>query len=128
MRGASFGETLLQDIRFGLRMLRKNRGFTTVAVLTLAFGIGLCTTIFSMVNPILFQPVPFAEPDRLFYINEKNPKQGFSDMGICYADYCHWRKENRVFADVGVHNWSGFTLTGTDQPERLSGSEVSATR
>ncbi|PTX94415.1 ABC transporter permease [Opitutus sp. ER46] len=117
---------MFSDLKFALRQLTKAPGFTLLAVLTLALGIGLSTTIFNGVNPLLFRALPFRDPDTLVYLNESSPKQGFEHMSVAYADYAHWRRENRVFADVGV--WRPINVTlGGDLPERIEGCHVSAT-
>jgi predicted permease len=123
-RGLPWLETLLQDIRFGLRMLRKNPGFTAVAVLTLALGIGANTAIFSVVDAVLLNPVPFPQPDRLVNFYESTrlaPKSVIS-----YPNFLDWEREAHNFS--GMAAWVGdeFTLTGTSEPERLLGERVSA--
>lgn len=114
------------DLRYALRSLAKAPGFTAVAVLTLALGIGLSATIFNGVNPLLFRALPFRDPASLVYLNERNPQQGFERMSVAYADFDHWRRENQVFSDLGIWNTASYTLGHGDGPERIAGCQVSA--
>jgi len=116
----------MNDLRYALRMLVKNPGFTAVAVLTLALGIGVSTTIFSTVNAVVLRPLPFKDPARLVFLDENNKRHGFDRLGISYPDYLDWREQNTVFEDIGVYGYTAPTITGRDQPERLIGAEVSA--
>jgi predicted permease len=113
-----------QDLRYGFRMLRKNPGFTAVAVLTLALGIGANTAIFSVVNGVLLRPLPYPEPARLMMIYEKTPE--FSQNSVSYPNFLDWRRENHSFTDMGAFRGHDFNFTGSGQPERLSGEYVSA--
>jgi putative ABC transport system permease protein len=115
-RGANIMETLLQDLRYGARMLRKNPGFTAVAVLTLALGIGANTAIFSLVNGILLRPLPFATPQSLVSITGTYPKGAFVAM----------REEMQSFDAAAYFEGHEFNLTGRGEPLRLSGVLVSA--
>ncbi len=116
--------TLLQDIKFGLRTLAKNPGFTTVAVLTLALGIGANTAIFSVVNGVLLSPLPYSQPDRLVavYSNDTN----FSFKSISYLNFLDWVRDNRSFSDLAAYRSDEFTLTGTGEPERVPTEMISA--
>jgi putative ABC transport system permease protein len=118
---------MLHDPRYAFRQLAKSPGFTAVAVLTLALGIGLSTTIFNAVNPLLFRALPFRDPGSLVYLNESNPQQGFARRSVSYADYTHWRQETRVFADIGIWDTTNFTLADSDNPEHVDAAQVSAT-
>ena len=91
-------QTLLQDLRYGLRMLASNAGFTIVAVLTLTLGIGANTAIFSVINGVLLQPLPYHDPGRLVIIGEKTPE--FDMMSISYPNLLDWQKENRSFESL----------------------------
>jgi len=89
--------TLLQDLRYGLRMLARNPGFTAVAVLTLALGIGANTAIFSMVNGVLLRPLPFKDPGRLYTLWERNLKMGYDQNPPAAGNFRDWRDRNTVF-------------------------------
>ncbi|MGH9855903.1 MAG: ABC transporter permease, partial [Blastocatellia bacterium] len=93
---------LWQDLRFGARMLRKNPGFTLIAVLTLALGIGANTAIFSVVNAVLLKPLPYAEPDRLAMLWTENPKQGIHEEGTSYPTFLDWRTQSQSFAEMAI--------------------------
>ncbi len=119
---------LIQDVRHSLRLLRKNPGFTAVAVLTLALGIGANTAIFSLVNALVFRPLPFREPDRLVWIANLW-EGGMSGVTSRVANYTEWRKQNQSFEDLGAYfaffDYGSYTLTGVGEPERLRGVGVS---
>jgi putative ABC transport system permease protein len=130
VRGASFCETLIQDIRFGARMLGKNRGFAAVAVFTLALGIGANTAIFSMVNALLFRPLPFRDPQRLVWIANQIPGGvGLSGETTRVANFADWRSQNQSFESLGAYfaffDFMGYTLTGDGEPARLKGASIS---
>src|SRR5581483_8636555 len=91
---------LLQDLRYALRQLRKNPGFTAVAILTLALGIGANTAIFSIVNGVLLNPLPFPHADQLIALGEN--KANFENGSISYPNFREWQKENRSFSSVAV--------------------------
>lgn len=121
-------ETLFQDIRYGARMLRKSPGFTLVAVLTLALGIGANAAIFSIVNAVLLQPLPFPQPDRLVYVSTLAERaSGVQvDGAASYPDFLDWRSSNHVFSALASYHDDQFTLTGTGQALHVSGETVSA--
>jgi predicted permease len=117
--------TLLQDLRYALRMLRKSPGFTTVAVLTLALGIGANTAIFIVVNAVLLRPLPYPDPDRVVQFVLENPKIGALSIPM----FMFWREQRQVlqdFAMYDIENGPGLNLTDGDHPERLRGIHVSA--
>jgi putative ABC transport system permease protein len=115
---------LWQDLRFGARLLRKNYGFTLIAVLTLALGIGANAAIFSVVNAVLLRPLPFKEPDRLMIINETKLPQ-FPEFSVSPANFLDWKQQSRVFERLVAVGPASFNLTGTGDPERLRGMRVS---
>jgi putative ABC transport system permease protein len=117
-------QTLLQDLRYATRMLRKNLGFTAVAVLTLALGIGANTAIFSVVNAVLLRPLPYLHPNRLVFLSESS--QQVPDMSISMADFNDWRAMNTVFESTVAYQGDSVTLTGQGQPEELQMRRVTA--
>jgi predicted permease len=123
-RGITWLEQFIQDIRFGLRMLRKNPGLALVAVLTLALGIGANTAIFSLVNAVMLRPPPFPESQRLVFMSEKS--RHMDDMSISYPNLLDWQQQNQVFEGIGGFDGQNFHLTGTERPERVEGYSVSA--
>ncbi|HSA54924.1 MAG TPA: ABC transporter permease [Gemmatimonadaceae bacterium] len=118
-------ETFAQDLRFGLRGLRKHPGFTAVAVATLALGIGANSAIFSLVNAVLLRPLPFREPDRLITVHEMG-EAGTVQQAISGHEYVAWRDGNTTLDDVAFWTYGGAILTGSGDPEALSGQVVSA--
>jgi len=117
-------ETLLQDLRFSLRMLVKNPGFTAVAAITLALGIGANTAIFSVVNAVLLRPLPYRDPSRLVLMNESSKQ--LPDMSVSYPDYLDWRDRSRSFERIAAVQPAQYTLSGVERPERLGGWNVTA--
>jgi putative ABC transport system permease protein len=115
---------LWQDLRYGARMLRKQPGFTLIAVLTLALGIGANTAIFSIVNAVLLRPLPYREPERLMILQEHYGAAGFSPS---YPNFADWRAQNIAFTSIAAvsQSWS-FNFSGAGEPERLQGRLVSA--
>ncbi|HEY4285315.1 MAG TPA: ABC transporter permease, partial [Chthoniobacterales bacterium] len=117
---------LLQDLRFGMRMLLKNPGFTVIAVIALALGIGANTAIFSVVNAVLLRPLPYKNPERLVMVWEDNSKQGFPRDTPAAPNYLDWRDQNHVFEGMAAMVDISVNLTGTGEPERIDGRRVSA--
>src|SRR5207245_221850 len=117
----------MNDLKFAFRQLLKNPGFTAVAVLTLALGIGANTAIFSVVNAVLLRPLPFREPDRLVTVWERDPKQGYEQNLATTGTFLDWRAQNQSFEGMAIFDSNrGFTLTGRGEPERPTGAAVSA--
>lgn len=122
-------QNLLQDTRFGLRMLRKNPAFTSIAVLTLALGIGANTAVFSAIDTILLQPLPYAHPEQLMLVSESTPMEGGGDdMGdsVAAGEYLDYRERNRSFAQTAAYEDDGFNLTGAGAPLRVNASDATA--
>jgi len=117
-------EDIVQDVRYGLRVLRKNPGFTAIAVLTLALGIGPNTAMFSIVNAVLLRPLPYPQPDRLMGLQESTPQQPV--ISVSFPDYEDWRQQQTVFERLALYRHSRVSLTGTGRPEELSGAIVSS--
>jgi hypothetical protein len=113
-------QTILQDLRYGLRMLAKKPGFTIVAAFTLALGIGANSAIFSVVNGVLLRPMPLEDSDRLIKIWETLPSGGEGTASA--PNLKDWREQNTVFNGVAAYTFSSLNLRGQDSPERLSGA------
>ncbi|HEX6728795.1 MAG TPA: ABC transporter permease [Pyrinomonadaceae bacterium] len=116
--------TLLQDVRYGVRMLMKNPGVSLIAILTLALGIGANATIFSVVNSVLLRPLPYREPDRLVALWENVPTHG--RWRVAPANFFDWKKQSTSFDGISAYGGSALTLTGDGEPEQLQGTRVSA--
>jgi putative ABC transport system permease protein len=116
---------LWQDLRYGARMLRKNPGFTLIAVVTLALGIGANTAIFSIVNAVLLRPFPYQAPERLVSVQERySAPRGIT---VSYPNFVDWRAQNTAFEAISaVRGNESFNFTGLGEPERLQGRLVSA--
>ncbi|HEV3469193.1 MAG TPA: ABC transporter permease [Pyrinomonadaceae bacterium] len=115
--------TLLLDARHALRTLVKSPGFTAVAVLALALGIGANTAIFSVINSVLLRPLPYREPDRLVFVMENFQQQ---DSAVSFPNFADWREQNRVFEELAASRLTSFNLTGAGEAERLQGRMVTA--
>src|SRR3977135_1081325 len=114
-------DTLLQDLRYGLRMLLKPKGFTAIAVLALALGIGANTAIFSLVNGVLLRPLPFPDAERIISIEGKNSAAaGITESNISYLDFTDWSQQTDLFASTAAY-WTGTANFGADgaEPERV---------
>jgi putative ABC transport system permease protein len=124
-RGMPALEAMLQDLRFGLRMLRKSPGFTIVALLTLALGIGANTAIFSVVNAVLLQPLPYPQPDRIVQLVRSFPGQNFLSTSV--SKFMVWRNQTEVFQDIAAFDHdSADNLTEGDDPEEVEVVHASA--
>jgi putative ABC transport system permease protein len=115
-----------QDLRYGVRMLAKNPGFTIVAVLALALGIGANSAIFSVVNTVLLRPLPYKNPDSLVMVWDDNTHQGFPKDTPSPANFLDWRQQNTVFTGMAAMVERSFNLTGVGEPDRIDGRRVSA--
>jgi putative ABC transport system permease protein len=117
---------MLNDFRFSLRMLRKSPGFTIIAVLTLALGIGANTAIFSVINAVLLRPLPYPQPDRLVIVTESDADQ--PSVSVSFPDYLNWKRDNHVFDELAVSRRESYNLSGLPgrEPEQISGAIVTA--
>jgi putative ABC transport system permease protein len=117
-------ESFLQDLRYGVRMLAKSPGFAIIAILTLALGIGANTAIFSVVNGVLLNPLPFPRSEQIVSLFTEMPN--FKNGSISYPNFEDWRRMNRSFSSMAVYRSWGFNLVGQGEPERLHGEMISA--
>jgi putative ABC transport system permease protein len=126
-RGLPLLEVLVQDVRFGLRQLRKSSGFAVVCLLTLCLGIGANTAVFSVIQAVLLRPLPYQDPNRLMLLADPQDPQ---DGGMLYKDFQSGKEHSRSFAGMAVYyrdsGWSRVTLTGSREPESVQGAFVSA--
>jgi len=118
--------SLIADLRFGLRMLRKQPAFTSIAIITLALGIGANTAIFSVANAVLLRALPVEEPDRLVKVYEANQARNFDRTTVAPANYLTWKAQQKIFEEIGAYVDQSFTLAGDDGAEMLEGARVSA--
>ncbi len=123
-RHVTWLQDLVQDLRYGLRSLRKSAGFTAVAVLTLALGIGANTAIFALVKSMLLQPLPVRAGDRLVVIWIDNLKNGWSRIGPSGQDYLDWKMQQKSFEGLFLFEHGTGTITGSGEPEQVSGLRV----
>ncbi len=116
----------MNDLRFALRQLRKSPGFTLIAVLTLALGIGANTAIFSVIYAVLLQPLPYPEADRLMILTETDSNQ--PQISVSFPDYVDWKRDNTVFEHLAISRRESFNLSGLEgrAPEQISGGLVTA--
>ena len=119
-------ETLFHDLRFGARMLFKNPGFTLIAVVTLALGIGANTAIFSLVNAVLLRALPYPEPERLVRFWEINPGRGWLEFAASAPNFADWRKQQSVCEQLAAYEFNTFNFTGSGEPERVAALRVTA--
>jgi len=124
MNSLGWLEPLWQDLRFAVRILRKNPGFTAVAALTLALGIGGTVVVFSLLDAVLLRPLPYEQPDRLFRVFPLEGKRKHAMEGSSYPDFRDWRRQSHTFESMAAYEELSFNLTGTVEPERLDGSAI----
>ena len=117
-------EALIQDLRYGFRLLVKSPGFTVVAIVTLALGIGANTALFSVIHGVLLSPLPFPEPDQLVTLHENKPN--FEGGSISYPNFSDWRKDNHTFSALGLARTYAFSLTGIGEAEQVNGAFLSS--
>ncbi len=114
----------LQDVRYALRMLAQSPGFTSIAILTLALGIGANTALFSVVNGVLLNPLPYPQPDRLVALYSRTST--FAQSSISYPNFLDWQRNNRSLASIAAYRSDDFNLTGAGEPERVRTEMISA--
>jgi predicted permease len=117
-------DELAQDVRFAVRTLRKSPGFTAIAILTLALGIGANTSLFSVVNGVLLNPLPYPHPEQLVMLHESKPN--FKNGSISYPNFLDWQKDNQSFSGMAVSRNYAFTLSNAGEPEQLRGRLISS--
>ena len=116
----------MNDLRFALRQLRKSPGFTLIAVLTLALGIGANTAIFSVIYAVLLRPLPYPDADRLMIITETDANQ--PQISVSFPDYVDWKRDNTTFEEIAISRRESFNLSGLPgrAPEQISGASGQA--
>jgi putative ABC transport system permease protein len=117
----------VQDLRYAARALRASPGFTAIAALTLALGVGATSAIFSVVNAVMLRPLPFSEPDRLVRIWESNIERGWPTFAVSHPNFLDWRSQSRAFESLAATNNAGFTWTSNGEAEVVLGLTVTAT-
>src|SRR5262249_35583349 len=125
VKGGGVVETVLADLRYGVRMLARSPIFTAVAVVTLALGVGANSAIFSVVNAVLLRSLPFDEPGRLVRV-ESTLEDGSLIPVASWKDFIDWRDQNHVFEQIAAFTSDNDSLTGSDGPERIDTADVSA--
>ncbi|HEY8462247.1 MAG TPA: ABC transporter permease, partial [Blastocatellia bacterium] len=125
-RGVRLLEELWQDLRYGARMLLKQPGFTLIAVITLALGIGANTAIFSVVNAALLRPLPFKAPQQLVWIEEEESSNSITNGRVPGAHFLKWSEQSRTLESIAGYSFGEMTLTGAGEPERLRSGSATA--
>jgi putative ABC transport system permease protein len=118
--------TFWQDLRYGARALIRQPVFTLAAVIVLALGIRANTAIFSVVNKVLLEPLPYESPEELLMVWETSPKLGIPHNDVAPANFIDWRDQNSLFAHIAAFSGASASLTGRGEPERIEGMRVSA--
>src|ERR1044071_4843690 len=115
--------TLLQDLRYGVRMLMKRPGFAFIAVLTLALGIGANTAIFSVVNGVLLRPLPYSQPEQLVQCYWQWPE--FTNATVTATEYAFWKEQSQTLEEAAAYDTTSFNLAGGAEPLRVRGMRIS---
>ncbi|MGH9395234.1 MAG: permease prefix domain 1-containing protein [Terriglobia bacterium] len=126
MWGSAWLETLLQDLHYGLRQLRRSPAFTAVAVITLALGIGANTAIFTVIKGVLLRPLPLPHPERVLRLWHGYTTCKDCSGSVSYPNFKDWRRQNSVFEGLSLYSSANFNLRGKGSPQRVSGAFVSA--
>src|SRR5438046_2230938 len=116
----------MNDLTLALRQLRKSPGFTFVAVLTLALGIGANTAVFSVVNAVLLRPLPYPDADRVMLLSEVRAARGPSRGPVSAPDFSDWRRIARSFSSIALHGTARFSINAPGDPESVTGARVTA--
>jgi hypothetical protein len=119
-------DRLVQDVRFALRQLVKQRGFAFVVIVTLGLAVGVNTLIFSFVNFFILRPLPFGDVSRTMMIMATHPERGRDRMPVSYADFVEWRRDNQSFEDLAAFQRRTHNLTGAGEPQRVQGALATA--
>lgn len=125
-RISSMLESFLHDCRYSLRILRKNPGFVLTVIVTLGFGIGANASIFSVVNAVLLEPLPYKEPDRLIRLWETNPGGELPEVAVSVPNFQDWQKQQTVFEQLAASENATFNLTGSGDPQRVAAAKITA--
>jgi putative ABC transport system permease protein len=125
-RGFRWMDDFLGDARYALRSLRHTPGFTGIAVVTLAIGIGVTISVFTVFNAVLLRPLPFHDPEKLAVVYAQNRDMHATEVNISYPDYLDWQHSVKAFSRLAVFNWSSKTLSGNMEAERVKAAEISA--
>ncbi|MBO0862797.1 MAG: ABC transporter permease [Chloracidobacterium sp.] len=125
MRGIRLIDTLFQDLRYGARMMLKHKGFTIVAALTLALGIGANTAIFSVVNAVLLNPFAYPDADQIIYLSQYDLKHSMDTASVTYPNFLDWQKQQASFTHLAAARAQTFNLTGGDEPIFVNGAMIS---
>ena len=126
VRKGSFFDSGLQDIRYGLRLLRRSPGFTTLAVLTIGLGIGANSAIFSVINGVVRKPLAYPDSDRLMFITSQFPTLNFSKFWVSPPEYFEFTEHTKAFSNVGAYSTGAMNLSEGDRPERVNAAFVTA--
>jgi predicted permease len=118
--------TIVRDVRYATRLLLRHPGFTTIALLTFAVGIGVNTAVFSVFNGVLLRPLPYPDADRITMMWLDNQRQGIKEDIGSYPNYRDWRNQSTSFEHIAAYSTPNFTLTGSDEPERIRGAATTA--
>src|SRR5580700_10318096 len=116
--------TLLQDLRYAIRMVLKSPGFAAIAVLTLALGIGANTALFSIVNGVLLNPLPYPHSEQLVAVYANTP--GFDHAPVVYLNFLDWQRDTQTFSSMAIYRNQNYNFIGTGEAERLTGYMISA--
>src|SRR5512132_2345159 len=119
-------DSLIRDVRYGVRSLLKRPGATGIALITLALGIGVNTAIFSAVDSVLLRPLPLKDAERVCSIWERTLRMGINQNEVAPANFFDLRHQNQTFESIGAHGPQDMNLTGDGEPERLNGELVTA--